>query len=82
MLIFDAKVKGARMLKVGRKDDGLVAGFPRQLDAEVPGIEGNEGKLKVLGQDVLVRELVEPVDGVTEGASVPNMLPSESGQAR
>jgi len=69
------------MLQVRRKDDSLVTSFSWQLDSKVPSIKGDKGKFKVLGQDVLVGELVEPVDSVTEGSSVPNMLPGESGQA-
>jgi hypothetical protein len=81
MLIFGTKVKGTRVLQVWRKDDGLITGFPWKLDSEVPCIESDKGKLKVLGYDMVVCELVEPVDCVTEGASVSNMLPGESGQA-
>jgi hypothetical protein len=49
MLIFGTKVKGTRVLQVWRKDDGLITGFPWKLDSEVPSIEGDKGKLKVLG---------------------------------
>ena len=37
-LVFRAQVEGTRVLEVRRENDGLVAGFARQLDAEVPRI--------------------------------------------
>lgn len=82
VLVFGAEVKRARVLEVGGKYDGFVTGFSRKLDTEIPGIEGDEGKFIVLRYQVLGCEGVEPIDGVTECASVSYMLPGECGQAR
>jgi hypothetical protein len=81
MLIFDTEVKRASMLEVGREYDSLVSGLPRKLDAEVPCIERSKRKFVVLGDEVLVGKRIEPINGITEGASVPDMLPCECGQA-
>ena len=81
-LVLGAKVKGPRVLEIGRKHDSLVAGFPRKLDTQVPGIERNKDKVQVLGRQMLRGEGVEPVDGVSEGAGVTDMFPRQGCQAR
>jgi len=68
------------VLKVWWQDDGFVASFARKLDAEIPRIESDEGELKIIGQQVLLRERVETVDGITERSSCTDMFPSQSRQ--
>lgn len=81
-LVLGAEVKGSRVLEVRREDDSLIAGFAGQLDAQVPGVEGDESKLVVLGCDVLLGKGTKSLDGVAEGAGVSDLVPGEGGQAR
>lgn len=81
-LVFGSQVEGSGVLKIGGEDDGLVAGLAGKLDAEVPGIEGDKGKVEVLGSQVLGSKGVESRDGVSKGSRVSDVLPSEGGQAR
>jgi hypothetical protein len=81
-LVLGAQVKGARVLQVRRQHHGLVTSLSRQLDAEVPGIEGDKDKIEVLGREMLIDKGIEPIDGVAETAGGPNMLPGERGKAR
>lgn len=80
--VFRPEIKGPRVLQVGWQDDGLVSGFPGQLDAEIPGVESDKGKVEVLGDQVLLGKAVEAVDGVPEGASRTHMFPGQRGEAR
>ena len=81
-LVFGAEIERARMLQIRRQDHGLVTGRTWKLHPEVPAVKRDEGKLQVLGEQVLLGKGVEAVDGVTESASVPNLVPSERRQAR
>ncbi len=81
-LVFGAELEGARVLEVGGQDDRLVAGLAGELDAQVPGLEGDEDEVEVLRGEVLRGEGVEAVDGVPEGAGVPDVLPGQGGQTR
>jgi hypothetical protein len=67
-LVFGAEIKSARVLKVRRKHNGLVAGLARQLNTEVPGIQGHKGEFQVLRQQVFLGKRIESVDSVTEAA--------------
>ena len=81
-LVFGAQVKSPAVLEVRGQDYGLVAGFPGQLDAHVPGVECHEGEFEVLGEEVLLGEGVEAVDGIAEGSCGADMFPGEGSQAR
>ena len=81
-LVFGTKVEGARVLEIGRKDDGLIAGLAGQLNTKIPRIQGDKGKLQVLGEKVFLGESVEPVDSVTESTCRTDVLPCQSGQTR
>lgn len=81
-LVFGTQVKGARVLQVRRQDDGLVSSLTGQLHPEIPGVEGHERELEILGDEMLLGEGIKPVDGITEGPCIANMLPGEGGQAR
>lgn len=81
-LVLGAEVEGSGVLKIGGEDNGLVASFTRKLNSEVPGIEGDKGKVEVLGGQVLGSKSIESRDGVSKGSRVSNMLPSQSSQAR
>lgn len=70
------------MLKVRRQDDRLVTGFTRQLDSQVPCVQGDKREFQVVGQEVLLCELVNPIDGFAESAGMLDMVPSQGGQAR
>lgn len=65
-LVLRAEVKGTGVLEVWWKYNSLVSCLPWELYAEIPGIEGNKGELVVLGDKMLIGELVETVDGITE----------------
>ena len=81
-LVFGPQVKGARVLQVGREDNGLVAGLAGQLHPEIPRIQGHKRKLEVLADQMFLGEGIEPVDGITEGTCRTDMLPCQSGQTR
>ena len=81
-LVFGAKIECSRMLQVRGQDNSFVASLSWQLNPEVPGIEGDEHEVEVLGGQILGSERVEAVDSISKGTSVPNMLPSQSRQAR
>lgn len=81
-LVFGAEVKGSRVLQVGGQHNGLVASFARKLDAEVPGIEGDEDEVEVLGGKILGSKCVESSDSISKGTSVSNVLPSQRRQTR
>ena len=70
------------MLKVSRKHNSLVSRLAGKLDAKIPGIEGNESKLKVLGCQMLGSKCVKAGDGISERSCCPYVLPGDSGQAR
>lgn len=80
-LVFGAQVEGARVLQVGREDDGLVARLTRQLDAQVPRVERDKGKLEVVLGEVLGSELVEAADGIAERACIADVLPCQRREA-
>ena len=81
-LVFSAQVESTAVLEVRRQDDGLVAGFPGQLDAHVPRVEGHKGEFEVLGEEVLLGKGVEAVDGIAEGSCRADVFPGEGSQAR
>lgn len=81
-LILGSQIESARVLQVRWKHNGLVTGFPWELHAQVPGIESDEDKVKILGGQVLGSEGVEAVHGVSEGAGVSHMFPRQGGEAR
>lgn len=81
-LVLGPEVKGTRVLQVRGKHDGLVAGLAGKLDAEVPGIEGDEDEIEVLGRQVLRGKRVKSGDGVSEGAGISDMLPRQRREAR
>lgn len=70
------------MLQVWWEDDSLVSGLTRKLDTKIPRIKRDEGELEVVGNEMLLGELIEAVDGVTEGSCVTNVLPGQGGQTR
>lgn len=69
------------MLEVWGKNNGLVPSLTRQLDAEVPRVKSDKSKLEVFGGNVLGVEVVEAFDGITEGASVADLVPGKGCQA-
>lgn len=81
-LVFGAQVKGLGVLQVWRKYDSLVSCLARELDAEVPRIESDKGKVQIFADQVFLGKCVEAIDSITECASIPNMLPGEGGYAR
>lgn len=81
-LVLGTKIKGARVLQVGREDDGLVSSLPRKLHTEIPRVQRHKGKLQVLADEVFLSEGVEAVDGIAESACRAHMFPGESSQAR
>lgn len=75
MLVLCSEVEGTRVLEVGRQDDRLVAGLAWKLNSEIPGIQGHKRKFQVVACQVLLCELVKPVDGFAEGAGMLDVLP-------
>ena len=65
-LVLGAEVEAARVLQIRGQDDGLITGFSRQLDSEVPRVERHKGELEVLGEQVLLREAIKGVDGISK----------------
>lgn len=76
VLVFGAEVKGARVLQVWGEDDGFVPSLSRKLNAQIPRVQRDKCKLKVLGKEFL-GELVEAGDCVAEGACGADVLPGE-----
>lgn len=76
-LVLRPEIISARMLKVGGKDDGLVAGFPRELNSKIPGIQGDKRELEVVCEQMLVRKRIEAIDSITKGSSRTNMFPCQ-----
>lgn len=81
-LILGSQIKGARVLQVRWKHNRLVTGLAWELHAKVPGIEGDEDKVEILGREVLGSKGVEAVHGVSEGAGVSHMFPRQGSKAR
>ena len=81
-LILGAQIKSTRMLQVGGQYNGLVTGLTGQLHSKIPAIKGDESKLKVLGQEVILGKGVEAIDGVAEGACITHLIPCQSSQTR
>lgn len=81
-LVFRTEIERSRVLEVGRKNDGLIACLAGKLDTEIPRIEGHEGELEVLGQQMFLGKGIEPVDSIPEGTCRPDMFPGQGGQAR
>ena len=65
------------MLQVWWQNHSLVTSLSRKLDPQVPGIEGDEGEFKILGEKVFLSEGVKSVDGVSERSCAANMLPCQ-----
>lgn len=76
-LVLSAEVKGAGVLEVWWEDNSLVAGLARELNTEVPAVEGDEGEVEVLRGQVLVGKRIEASDGIAESACIADVLPSE-----
>ena len=81
-LVFGSKIKGTRVLQVGRKNDGLIPSLTRQLNPEVPGIECHEGEFKIFRDEVLLGESIKPGDRVSKGSRTADVFPSQSRQTR
>ena len=65
-LVFRTQIKGTRVLEVWRKNDGLIAGLTGQLDTQVPRVERHESEFVIFGQDMLLGEGIESVNGIAE----------------
>ena len=76
-LVLGTQVEGARVLQVRGEDDGLVASLTGQLDAEIPRVQSDKGKLVVVLGEVLLGELVQTVDGIAERACIADVLPGK-----
>jgi hypothetical protein len=81
-LVFGSEVERSRVLEVGREDDRLVPSLTGELNPKIPGVEGDEAELEVFRQQLVGGKLVEPIDRVPEASCVPDVLPSQGGQAR
>lgn len=85
-LVFAAKTEQDGMLHVGGEDDALVAGLTRHLHTQVPGSQGDKGELGssaragVLVHKVLAGVSIEGGNGITEAASLFDVLPGQGGK--
>ena len=79
-LVFCAKVKATRVLKVRWKHNCLVSRFPWELYPQIPRIESDEGRLEVIRQKMFLVEAIESVDRIPERASTAYMFPSQGSQ--
>lgn len=80
-LILCSEVERARVLEICGQYDCFVPGFTRKLNPQVPRIQCDKGKFRVLGEEVLLNECIESADSIAEGPSCTDMLPGESCQA-
>lgn len=80
-LILCAQIKRPRVLQIRGQHDRLVAGLAGQLHTQVPRIQCDKGKLEVLGDDVLLRESIEALYSITEGAGIADLVPCQGSQA-
>lgn len=67
-LILGTKVEGAGVLEIRGQNDRFIPSLSRELDTQVPGVEGHEGELEVLAEKVFLGEGVKAVDGIPEGS--------------
>ena len=63
------------MLEVRGESNGLVACFARDLDSEVPRIEGNEDECSLGVEDMVFYKAVDALDCFAERARVLNVIP-------
>jgi hypothetical protein len=49
------------------------------LYTKIPGVEGHERELQVLGDEVFLSKGIEAIDGIPESSSVADIFPSEGG---
>jgi hypothetical protein len=75
VLVFGAEVEGARVLEVRWQNNRLVTRLTWQLDPQIPCIQGHKRKFQVVGQEMLLCELVKPIDGFAEGTGMLDMFP-------
>lgn len=80
-LVFGTEVECAGVLEVRRKHGRLVPSFTGKLHSKVPSIERDEHKVEVLRGQVFRSEGIEPVDRISEGAGIADMLPRQSREA-
>ena len=79
-LVFGTEIEGAGMLQVGWEHDRLVPGLTGQLDAQIPRVKGDKGKLEVFWSNVLSMEVVETLDSVSKTPGVADLIPGEGCQ--
>ena len=81
-LVFDAEVKGFRVLKVWWQHNGFIASFTGQLNSEIPRVKGNKGEVEVLSGQMFLCKRIEAVDCIAESPCIADMFPSKSCQTR
>lgn len=69
------------MLQVGGQHNGLVTGLTGKLHSQIPAIKGDERKLKVLGQEVVLSKGIEAIDRIAKCSGITDLVPRQSGQA-
>ena len=80
-LILGTQIIGSRVLQIWWQHNGLVPSLPGKLDAQIPRVQGNEGEFVIIGEEVLLSELVEAVDCIAEGPGTADMFPRKGGEA-
>lgn len=70
------------MLQIGREYDSLVASLAWKLNTKVPSIHRHQTEIEVLIEEIVLGELIESVDCVTERACTADMLPLQGRETR
>jgi hypothetical protein len=70
------------VLEIRGKHNRLVAGLSRKLDAQIPSLERDEDEVEVLRRQMFRGKSIEAIDGISESAGIPNVLPGQRGQTR
>ena len=69
------------MLQIWRQDHSFITSFAGKLNSEVPGIEGDKGKVEVLRDEVFRGKRIKAVDCIAESSCIADVLPGERCQA-
>jgi hypothetical protein len=81
-LVFGAKIEGSGVLQVRWEDDCLIAGFAGKLNSKIPAVEGDEGEVEWLWDEMLGGKGIESVYRIPEGTCIANVFPGKCCQAR
>jgi hypothetical protein len=78
-LVFGAQVEASRVLQIWGQYNSLITSFSRQLNTQVPGIEGDKSEFQLLLKQAFLRESIDAVNGISEAACVADLVPGQGG---